>query len=432
MRIGIDGYNLAMPNGTGVATYGASLAAVLADMGHTIEGVFGIDPGPKLRTREALFFERFGRGYAPRNIVRRLAVSTLTNHFDRQLAPVPLTDHVDKLGFESRWPNFSAVWTSPLLFEAAHARFRAFGRFTTVKVPDPPTVMHWTYPVPLRMAGSRNVYTLHDLVPLKLPQTTLDDKSGYERLISRILREADHVATVSEASRSDIISMFQASQDRVTNTYQSSPLSKTVAQSTEADDHAMIESIFGLPPRGFFLFFGASDPKKNIGRIIDAYLASRSSRPLVVVSSRDWGMEGAQGGLAADGTIYGRAVDRPIIQLRYLPRDTLLRLIRSARAVLFPSLYEGFGLPVLEAIQLGTPVVTSNVSSMPEVAGGGGILVDPYDVTAIAEAIRQIDTDDNLVSRLSAAGLEHSRNFTNTAFVERLENLYSKMGLSLR
>ncbi len=432
MRIGIDGYNLAIPNGTGVATYGASLATVLAEMGHTVEGVFGIDPGPKLQTREALFFERFGRGHNRGDLVRLVARSTIVNHFRRNLIQVPLTSHVDKLGFGSRWPDFSALWTSPILFEAAHARFRAFRRFTTVSVPDPPAVMHWTYPVPLRMAGSRNVYTLHDLVPLKLPQTTLDDKSYYERLISRILRDADHVATVSEASRTDIIAMFGASSDRVTNTYQSSPVSKAVAETCEADDHALIESIFGLPPRGFYLFFGASDPKKNIGRIVDAYLASRSARPLVVVSSRDWGMEGAQGGLGADGTIYGRKVDRPIVQLRYLPRDMLLRLIRSARAVLFPSLYEGFGLPVLEAIQLGTPVISSNISALPEVVGGGGILVDPYDVTAIAGAIRQIDLDDALVSRLSAAGIVQSRKFSNAAFAERLDQLYAKMGLSLR
>lgn len=432
MRIGIDGYNLAIPNGTGVATYGASLATVLAEMGHSVEGVFGIDPGPKLQTREALFFERFGRGHHRGDLVRRLARSTIVNHFTRKLIPVPLTSHVDKLGFGSRWPDFSALWTSPMLFEAAHARFRAFRRFTTVSVPDPPAVMHWTYPVPLRMAGSRNVYTLHDLVPLKLPQTTLDDKSYYERLISRILHDADHVATVSEASRADILAMFGASPDRVTNTYQSSPVSKAVAESQESDDHALIESIFGLPPRGFYLFFGASDPKKNIGRIVDGYLASRSARPLVVVSSRDWGMEGAQGGLAGDGTIYGRKVDRQIVQLRYLPRDTLLRLIRSARGVLFPSLYEGFGLPALEAIQLGTPVISSNISSLPEVVGGGGILVDPYDVTAIAGAIRQIDLDDALVSRLSAAGIEQSGKFSNAAFAERLDQLYSKMGLSLR
>jgi len=427
MRIGIDGYNLAMPNGTGIATYGASLTEVLTGMGHEVTGVFGIDPGRRAETRETLFFEQFGRGHNCGNVVRRAACSVLLHHMARPLIEIPLTDHVDKRGFGPRWPDFSALWTSPLLFEAAWGRFQVLRRLTTVYMPDPPEVMHWTYPVPVRMAGSRNVYTMHDLVPLKLPHTTLDNKGYYHRLIRQLIDQADHIATVSEASRNDILAMFDVDPERVTNCYQSSPLPPAVAAASEAEDHAIIQSVFGLPPRGFYLFFGASDPKKNIGRIVDAYLASQSRRPLVVVSSRDWGMSEASGGLGKDGMVYGRKVDRPIVQLQYLPRETLFRLIRSARAVLFPSLYEGFGLPALEAIQLGTPVISSNTSSLPEVVGGGGLLVDPYDTNAIADALRQIDQDDTLVARLSAAGLRHARMFTDDAFARRLAAMYAKL-----
>ena len=430
MRIGIDGYNLAIPNGTGVATYGASLAKVMAARGNDVAGVFGIDPGSAIETRETLFFEQFGRGHNRGNVIRRAGRQVMLHHLARDLLEIPLTSHVDKRGFGSRWPDFSQLWTSPLLFEEAWGRFHVLRRFTTVRVPNPPAVMHWTYPVPLRMAGSRNVYTLHDLVPLKLPHTTLDNKTFYDRLIRRLVADADHIATVSEASRNDIVSMFGADPDKVTNTYQSSPLPASISQATEADDQALVESVFGLPPRGFYLFFGASDPKKNIGRIVDAYLASQSKRPLVVISSRDWGMDEASGGLGKDGMVYGRKVDRPIIQLKYLPRETLFRLIRSARAVLFPSLYEGFGLPALEAIQLGTPVISSNTSSLPEVVGGGGLLVDPYDTGAIAGAIRQIDNDDALLARLSAAGLHHARQFTDEAFAAKVEGIYARLGLT--
>ena len=429
MRFGIDGYNLAIPNGTGVATYAASLAAAVCSMRHTVEGVFGIDPGVRAHLRETLFFERFGRGHKRGNIVLRAASAIALHHGQQRLIEVPLTPHVDKRGFGPRWPDFSALWTRPLLFEEAIGRFGALRRMTTVHVPNPPPVMHWTYPVPLRMAGSRNVYTLHDLVPLKLPHTTLDNKTYYDRLIRRLVRDADHIATVSEASRSDILAQFGADPDKVTNTWQSSPVPDAVTYSAEADDHALIASVFGLPPRGFHLFFGASDPKKNIGRIVDAYLASRSERPLVVVSSRDWGMDEAVGGLGKDGMIYGRKTDRPIVQLQYLSREMLFRLIRSARSVLFPSLYEGFGLPALEAIQLGTPVIGSNTSSVPEVVGGGGLLVDPYDTGAIAQAIRAIDHDDALVARLSAAGIAHAQKFTQARFAERLHGLYARLGL---
>jgi glycosyltransferase involved in cell wall biosynthesis len=430
MRIGVDGYNLAIPNGTGVATYGASLTHVLRSMGHHVTGVFGIDPGPLAATRETLFFEQFGRGHNRGNVVRRAARSVLAHHTARPLIDVPLTGHVDKRGFGARWPDFDALRTSPVLFEAAWGRFQTLRRFTTVTMPDPPDVMHWTYPVPVRMAGSRNIYTLHDLVPLKLPHTTLDHKGYYHRLIRHLVDKADHLVTVSEASRNDILAMFGADPARVTNCYQASPLPPSITTAGEAADHALIESVFGLPPRGFYLFFGASDPKKNVGRIVDAYLASHSERPLVVVSSRDWGMSEANGGLGPDGTVYGRKVDRPIIQLQYLPRDMLFRLIRSARAVLFPSLYEGFGLPALEAIQLGTPVISSTTSSLPEVVGPGGLLVDPYDVTAIAAAIARIDRDDALLAQLSAAGIVQAETFSQDRFAARLAALYAALNLA--
>uniref|UniRef100_UPI0035C9C4FE glycosyltransferase family 4 protein n=1 Tax=uncultured Sphingomonas sp. TaxID=158754 RepID=UPI0035C9C4FE len=432
MRIGIDGFNLALPDGTGVATYGTALAKVLAASGHAIEGVFGIDPGTAPEAREHLFFERFGqgdkRGLPRRRIARGFLRSPLGGP---RLLSVPLTDYVDKRSFGMRWPSFSALWTSPLLFEVAAARFLTFGRMTTVHLPDPPKVMHWTYPVPVRMAGARNVYTLHDLVPLKLPQTTLDDKVYYRNLIATIVRTADHVATVSEASRSDIVAMFGADPERVTNTYQSSPLPDAIIASSEAEDQAVIKSLFNLPPRGFFLFFGAADPKKNLARIVDAYLASETRKPLVVVSSRDWGIAGSLGALGPGGSVYGRRPDQRIVQLQYLPRELLFRLIRSARAVLFPSLYEGFGLPALEAIQLGTPVIGSTISSVPEVVGEGGLLVDPYDTMAIAAAIRAIDGDDALAGRLAAAGLVHARQFSDAAFAKRMAGLYSKLRLTV-
>lgn len=244
MRIGLDGFNLAIPDGTGVATYGASLAKVLMTSGHSVEGVFGIDPGSESGTYESLFFERFGQGDK-----RALSRKRITKAFIRspwsgpQLTQVPLTNHVDRRSFGARWPDFSALWSSPLLFELARSRFLTFGRITQVSVPNPPPIMHWTYPVPVSMVGSRNIYTLHDLVPLKLPHTTRDNKVYYRKLIKAILQQADHIATVSEASRNDILSMFDVNPSLVTNTYQSSPIPSEVANSSEALDHGVIQSL---------------------------------------------------------------------------------------------------------------------------------------------------------------------------------------------
>jgi len=430
MRIGIDGHNLVIPKGTGVATYGSSLAKILTQAGHEVEGVFGIDPGKDLATRETLFFDQFSHGRQIGNVRKRTTRSVIWNHGARRLIPVPLTENVDKRAFVARWPDFTALWTSPLMFEVARARFMHLRRFTTVTMPNPPAVMHWTYPVPIRMAGSRNIYTLHDLVPLKLPHTTLDDKRYYHRLISSCIAKGDHILTVSEASKKDILSIFDVPVEKVTNTYQSSPIPPSLVNVSTQEDCATVGRLFGLPAKGFYLFFGAQDPKKNIARIIDGYLMSGSNCPLVVITSRDWGMDGTMGALGADGTIYGRQSDKPIVILQYLPRDMLFRLIRAARAVLFPSIYEGFGLPALEAIQLGTPVITSNTSSLPEVVGDAGLKVDPYSTDEIAQAIRRLDEDRDLYDRLSAAAPAQASHFTDEAFAERMRQVYAKLNVS--
>jgi glycosyltransferase involved in cell wall biosynthesis len=431
MRIGIDGYNLAMPHGTGVATYGASLASVLSQMGHRVEGVFGLDVGRRPETRELLFFDHFGHGHrlTEGQIARRAGTSMVLNHLPRKLRRVPITETIDRRGFGYRLPAFDALWSSPLLFETAYARFDYLGRFTTVTIPDPPAVMHWTYPVPVRMAGTRNVYTIHDLVPLKLPHTTLDDKTYYHRLVARCIRDSDHICTVSEASRADILSLFDVAPEKVTNTYQSSPIPAELTADSAAQDLAIVRDMFGLEDKGFYLFFGALDPKKNIERIVDAYLTSQSRAPLVVVGARDWGMEAETSVLRGDGKVYGRTIGKRIMRLEYLPRTTLFHLIRAARAVLFPSLYEGFGLPALEAIQLGTPVVSSNLGSLPEVVGEAGLLVDPYKTHEIAEAIRALDADPALRARLREAGPVQAARFSDAAYRQRLETLYRRMGV---
>lgn len=426
MRIAIDGYNIAMPDGTGVATYGVTLANILKSAGHQVEGVFGIAAGSKPSQHEMLFFDRLGRGHelSPAQLVRDVALSVTVNHLPRRLTRIAPRGEVELRSFGSRLPKLDAFWTNPLLFEVAYARFRHLGRFTTVTMPDPPDVMHWTYPLPLRMKGARNIYTIHDLVPIKLPHTTRDDKSYYRKLVTRCVKSADRIVTVSEASRRDIVDLLEADPARVVNTYQSSAVPTSVRASSAAEDAGIVESAFGVRARDFYLFFGALDPKKNIGRIVDAYLASQSKRPLVIVSSRDWGMDRETRMLGAEGTVYGRDMRGRILRLQYLPRPMLFRLIRSARAVLFPSLYEGFGLPVLEAQQMGTPVVTANTSSLPEVAGDAALLVDPYASDEIAAAIRQIDADDALVEDLSRRGLAQSASFSEDVYRERLDALY--------
>ena len=423
VRIGVDGYNLALPHGTGVATYGAALVDALRKMGHQVEGVFGLNVGRDPEIREVKFYDLIGRERkeADKPGKLRKAGRVIQPFLGARATEVPITERVERQTFAGRLPVFDRIYSSPDLFDRAHRHFGRFRQFTTLRIDNPPDVMHWTYPVPVKLSGARNLYTLHDLVPLRLPFTTLDSKQYYNDLIRKCISASWRICTVSDSSLSDIVSRYPQVAGKVVNTYQSSPVPAGLLSTSAADDAAVIKGIFGLQHRGYFLFFGAVEPKKNVGRIIEAYLSTTSETPLVIVGGKGWQSESELKLLTGGG--YGRVADR-VVRLDYLPRELLLRLARGARSVIFPSLYEGFGLPVLEAMQLGTAVITSNTSSLPEVAGAAAILVDPYSVTDIANAMIAVDKDESLRESLEKRGVEQASKFSEGEYRKRLSALY--------
>jgi len=428
--IGIDGYNLALPNGTGVATYGHVLTDVLRGGGHCVTGLFGVDAGRHAGMRELLFYDRMG--HVPptpalrRKRRRRILRAALRPFHVRRLEVVPQTGRIETANLAERLPAFDRLFTFPDLFEVAHRHFALYGRFLRVGLDQPPAIMHWTYPLPIRLEDAANIYTFHDLVPLRLPYTTLDAKRAYRRLLAACATEAAHLCTVSEASRADIIAEFGLDPGRITNCYQASPL--PMPDTDPREDARIVENIFGLPHRGYFLHFGAIEPKKNIGRLLEAYLATGVDAPLVLTGGRGWQAQDELRLLVPEDeadTAHGRRMAERVRRLEHLPRALLARLIRGARAVLFPSIHEGFGLPALEAMQLGTPVLTSSIGAPAEIAGEAGLLVDPYDVAAIAAGIVALDSDAGLRDRMAAAGVAAAARFSAAAYRSRLEQMYA-------
>lgn len=429
LTIGIDGYNLAMPRGTGIATYGLNLARTLKAGGHRTIGVFGLHVGKNPSLRETLFFDRVGQPQTGRVVFggrwqRRghMMQATLNWMLKAEAVDVPLTNRVDKDAFAEKLPHFDRLTSATGLFPLGQRHFTMTGRFLSLQMENPPEIMHWTYPVPVRVEGARNIYTIHDLVPLRLPYTTLTNKPDFARLLHRCAIEADHLCTVSEFSRQDIIDQCGIASEKITNTYQNSFIPSEILEESVEDSARKIEGIFGLKPKGFFLFFGAVEPKKNLGRLIEAYLGLPDQPPLVLVGARAWMSEGELSLLPEN--------DPRIIRLDYLNRDTLLRLTRSARAVLFPSIFEGFGLPVLEAMELGTPVLTSDRSSLPEVAGDAALLIDPYSIASIATGIQRLNSDSDLREALSRKGPEQARKFAEAAYLGNLEKMYRHVSAS--
>jgi glycosyltransferase involved in cell wall biosynthesis len=398
-------------------------------MEHKVDVLFGMAIGhrtPELLS-EILFFDGLDQE-SGRKAPVPMSPRWLREVFGGQLGvtanEIPVTGRVVAGALAARMPYYDRLLNAPDLFTVANRYFRRTKRFLRVRLPNPPQIMHWTYPLPILLEGSRNVYTMHDLVPLRLPYTTLDNKRAYLRLIKGCLKWGDHVCTVSEASRRDILSLFPVQPDRVTNTYQTARLPEQLRP--DEDIAGWLRQLFDLPYNGYFLFYGALEPKKNVGRMIQAYLASGVQTPLVIIGGRSWKAENELRLIVGND---GRAtpVASRVHILEYMPSAWLGTLVRGARAVLFASLYEGFGLPVLEAMQLGTPVLTSNTSSLPEVAGDAALLVDPYDPSTIAEALRALDGDTALRDRLAKEGLQQAGRFTASRYVERLTGMYNNV-----
>jgi len=284
----------------------------------------------------------------------------------------------------------------------------------------------------LKVARIPNLYTLHDLVPLRLPYTTLDNKRKYLRLMTKIAKTADHIVTVSETSKADIMRLLKVPESRITNTYQAVNIPAKYRDKPDEIIAREVEGTFRIGYRDYFLFWGSIEPKKNIGRLIEAYLSSNVRTPLVIVGAQAWKSEDELK-LLYDDTIRSlvhsgseTTTKRRVIQLSYAPFPLLVSLIRGAKATVFPSLYEGFGLPVLESMLLGTPVISSNTASIPEVAGDAACLVDPYDTPALARAIIAFDQDADLRAHYAALGHRQAEIYSEAHYQTRLKELYGR------
>lgn len=427
LRVGVDGFNLALRQGTGVATYARTLVAALGEAGRRVDLIYGLDvpasAPPALR--ETLFFSALAEGRSgnepPERItrwgrLRRRFLSART----RDLVEVPLAGRVVRLGEGARLPACARLFTCDRLFFLGGRYLRRFGRVMPVRVPDPPAIMHWTYPVPVRLIGSRNVYTIHDLVPLRQPYLSREDKAYHARLLEACIAAATHLVTVSEASRREILAHLPVDPARLTNTYQALPAPVTPLDT--ATLATRLRALFGLEAGRYLLFHGAIEPKKNLARLIEAYLTADLTTPLVLAGPEGWDARDALQLLDRAGPAAAR-----VRRLGYLPEAQLSLLVQGARAALFPSLAEGFGLPALAAMRAGVPLVASDAGALPELVGDAALLVDPYDVDAIRAALVAIDTDSQLRARLAAAGPPRAQAFAMAPYRARLDALHARL-----
>ena len=263
--------------------------------------------------------------------------------------------------------------------------------------------------VPPPTRSRRLVVTVHDLAFRLFPQTAPHSTRSWLARIERTLAQASRIITVSESTRRDLLELYDVDPGRVSVI----PLGVDRARfrPSERDAIDLVRSRFGLNGP-YLLYLGGIEPRKNLRSVLVAFARLGPDVRLVIAGSGvEWNPEGP--------VLLQKALDslppearRRVVRTGYVSEGDKVALLSGAGALVYPSLYEGFGLPVLEAMACGTPVVTSDRSSLPEVAGEGALYVDPSDPEVIAAAIEMVLSDSQLRTQLRETGMEQAARFT--------------------
>jgi glycosyltransferase involved in cell wall biosynthesis len=274
-------------------------------------------------------------------------------------------------------------------------------------------VLHSTSPlsrIPISYRG-KCVVTFHDLAIYKCPECVSAVKSAHDKTVYNLMvKKADKIIAVSQSTKKDLQEIFKITDDRISVIY--SGLDKRF-YAAPAVDQQKILARFDINKK-YILFLGTIEPLKNISRLLEAFAQFKEEYKkqfkkfeyqLVLSGKRGWlSKEYAQ--IAKD-----MGVGKDVVFTGYVIGDELVPLFKNAEFFVMPSLYEGFGMTVLEAFATGTPAIISNVSSLPEIAGDAAHFVNPLDKNDIAEAIMKFATDENLRNSYRTKGLEQVKKF---------------------
>jgi len=286
-----------------------------------------------------------------------------------------------------------------------------------------PDVLHTGHPnaTPLGAPGCPRVTTCHDLIPLRFPEKYLDIRDGYrpgrEWLDQRRYHSADHVIAVSETTANDLVTLLGVPPRKISVVHNGVDLERW--SSEPGEDDASVRQRFGLSESHYVLCVGAADFRKNHHLMLEALSDARKRSPesdliLVWAARLDLATQ-----VELRRAAFEHGVSSALRLLGYVSDEELAALYRGAIAQLFPSRAEGFGYPVVEAMASGCPVVTSDRSSLAEIAGDAALLVDPESADAIADAIVSLLDVPGERERLSARGSGRAKRFA----LEHMANL---------
>ncbi len=252
--------------------------------------------------------------------------------------------------------------------------------------------------------GPRLTSMVHDPTPLLMPETHTPGNIRYfEHFVQRVMPRLDAMIVPSYAVKHDLVQLCGADEERITVIPHG--VDETFFEATPAE-REVARNQYGLPDR-YILFVGSVEPRKNLLTLLEAFssLPEKTQRenPLVIVGATGWKNESIQRAIAKNGNVR---------LIGYVSRELLPAVYEGCSLFAFPSHYEGFGMPVLEAMAAGVPIITSNVSALPEVLGDTGIVVDPDDPSSMAEAIESILQDPQTAALMGSAARQRARRFT--------------------
>jgi len=266
-----------------------------------------------------------------------------------------------------------------------------------------------TYPSIPPLINCPSIVIIYDLTPLVLKDAhRLDFKVRFRLQVTNAVKRSSRIVTISQSTKNEIVSYFGINPQKV-DVISPGFDNKLFGIEQDLEYIDEIKSRFGIGGE-YILYVGTLEPKKNINRLIDAFCQLKKqkgiSEKLVIAGKSGWNDKKIFQKFKSSG------FEKEIIYSGYVSYMELHLLMSGAEVFVFPSLHEGFGMPPLEAMACGTPVIASNRSSLPEVVGDAGILVDPYSVNAIADAIYRVISDADLRKDMRQKGLQRAKLFT--------------------
>lgn len=422
MKILIDGMNFEMRRGTGIKTYSRSVVTALSGQGHEIKllsqqsfksikhvtplagylaETANIKNLQRIRLREKLFshITQIGASYKG----------------DIDLAEDKIKEDLYNLHGEE-WYKIDQLKVSPGLFLRSFVRAGLGLGITKVPKVRDSEVLFLTSPIPIYLPNKLNILTVHDVIPLTHPWL-MDRWSNIAKAVGKTLEytiaKADKIICVSESTRKELLNLFNVDERKLHVVYQPCRFSLVEQNSNKETDAAVLEE-FGLSYNTpYILFVGAIEPKKNLLNLLKAMQLNKSLPQLIVIGQFAWSSEQER---IMISELKGR-----VRHLGFLPDHELNILQKNAAAFVFPSIVEGFGLPVLEAMWNGVPCVLSDIPVFRELFLNHAHFIDPYNPAAIAEGI--IGALDSSVKERKLAAEYVQEKFSQQKFKEGLLNV---------